>query len=279
MSREGVGSDGPPVLQFVWGQRVFGPCVIQNIRVRERSWDTGILVNAEVSFELEQVPEWVINDGFVDIARPGKQSTVNDPTLPGRTEEQPPPGGAGETGDKEEIPKKDQPGGGGGNNTGDLSQCRNLNSDSKKWEAFEKRVEAKKSGVKGLIATGQEIPGTGLPSSQRFGVTGTFRDFANEYLNLRNTAQSNSFYGSQIRVSTVGFECVNFQRVIDSYNGSVSRTRNISAQEFSKQNADHNQKIIVCSRNIKSIIDKTVVELKCAQPDQLIGPLVPERLR
>jgi hypothetical protein len=107
MSREGVGSDGPPVLQFVWGQRVFGPCVIQNIRVRERSWDTGILVNAEVSFELEQVPEWVINDGFVDIARPGKQSTVNDPTLPGRTEEQPPPGGAGE-----EEEKKDKPGGG-----------------------------------------------------------------------------------------------------------------------------------------------------------------------
>jgi hypothetical protein len=113
MAREGVGSDGPPVLEFVWGQRVFGPCVIQNIRVRERAWDTGILVNAEVSFELEQVPEWTINDGFVDIARPGRQATINDPTLPGRTEEvaqQPPVIGTTPTPGQEE--NKDKPGGG-----------------------------------------------------------------------------------------------------------------------------------------------------------------------
>jgi hypothetical protein len=38
-----------------------------------------------VSFDLEQVPEWTINDGFVDVLRPGRQPTVNDPTLPGRT--------------------------------------------------------------------------------------------------------------------------------------------------------------------------------------------------
>jgi hypothetical protein len=74
------GSDGPPVLEFVWGNRVFGPCVIQNISVREKAWDNGLLVNAEVSFELEQVPEWTINDGFVDILRPGRQPVLNDPT-------------------------------------------------------------------------------------------------------------------------------------------------------------------------------------------------------
>jgi hypothetical protein len=73
------GADGPPVLEFVWGQRVFGPCVIQNIQVREKAWDKGLLVNAEVSFDLEQVPEWTINDGFVDVLRPGRQSTINDP--------------------------------------------------------------------------------------------------------------------------------------------------------------------------------------------------------
>ncbi len=83
MARDGEnGNDGPPVLEFVWGARVFGPCVIQNIRVRERAWDAGALVNAEVSFELEQVPEWTINDGFVDIARPGRMPLVNDPLLP-----------------------------------------------------------------------------------------------------------------------------------------------------------------------------------------------------
>jgi hypothetical protein len=94
------GSDGPPVLEFVWGQRVFGPCVIQNIQVRERAWDKGLLVNAEVSFDLEQVPEWTINDGFVDVLRPGRQSTVNDPLAASKTaggetppadEDQPPP--------------------------------------------------------------------------------------------------------------------------------------------------------------------------------------------
>ena len=82
LARDGEnGADGPPVLEFVWGQRVFGPCVIQNIQVREKAWDKGLLVNAEVSFDLEQVPEWTINDGFVDVLRPGRQSTVNDPTV------------------------------------------------------------------------------------------------------------------------------------------------------------------------------------------------------
>ena len=83
MARDGEnGSDGPPVLEFVWGKRIFGPCVIQNIQVKEKAWDKGILVNAEVSFELEQVPEWTINDGYVDILRPGRQPLVNDPLLP-----------------------------------------------------------------------------------------------------------------------------------------------------------------------------------------------------
>lgn len=81
------GADGPPVLEFVWGKRVFGPCVIQNVQVREKAWDNGLLVNAEVSFELEQVPEWTINDGFVDVLRPGRQSTVNDPLVPASTAE------------------------------------------------------------------------------------------------------------------------------------------------------------------------------------------------
>jgi hypothetical protein len=93
MARDGEnGSDGPPVLEFVWGKRVFGPCVIQNIQVREKAWDKGILVNAEVSFELEQVPEWTINDGYVDILRPGRQPLVNDPLLPQGDYEGPGPG-------------------------------------------------------------------------------------------------------------------------------------------------------------------------------------------
>jgi len=85
MARDGEnGADGPPVLEFIWGRRVFGPCVIQDIKVREKAWDAGYLVNAEVSFTLEQVPEWTINDGFVDVLRPGRQPTLSDPTVSSR---------------------------------------------------------------------------------------------------------------------------------------------------------------------------------------------------
>lgn len=77
-SRGGSGQDGPDILEFVWGKRVFGPCVIKNIVVKEKAWDDGLLVNAEVSFELEKIPEWTINDGFVDVARPAAQPIVNE---------------------------------------------------------------------------------------------------------------------------------------------------------------------------------------------------------
>ena len=122
MAREGEGSDGPPVLEFVWGKRHFGPCVIQNIQVREKAWDKGILVNAEVSFELEQVPEWTINDGFVDVLRPGRQPTVNDPSLASENYRD-----NSTTRDSSEKEKANDDGGGGGQpskNQYDPNLCR-----------------------------------------------------------------------------------------------------------------------------------------------------------
>jgi hypothetical protein len=48
--------------------------VIKNINVKEKMWDEGEVVNAELSFTLEQIPEWTINDGaYVDVARPGRR--------------------------------------------------------------------------------------------------------------------------------------------------------------------------------------------------------------
>jgi hypothetical protein len=74
MARDGDGQAGPHVLEFIWGKRKFGPCVIKNINVKEKMWDEGQVVNAELSFTLEQIPEWTINDGaYVDVARPGRQ--------------------------------------------------------------------------------------------------------------------------------------------------------------------------------------------------------------
>lgn len=142
MARNGEnGIDGPPVLQFVWGDRTFGPCVIQNIRVREQAWDAGNLVNAEVSFELEQVPEWTINDGAVDIARPGRQSLVNDPLLPRSGSQQPDTGaGAGTT-----PSPQNQPGGGGGQPQAGTSNynptlCSAATSSSGNWQKEFDRV-------------------------------------------------------------------------------------------------------------------------------------------
>ncbi len=83
MARDGEGQHGPHVLEFVWGKRVFGPCVIKNINIKEKMWDEGEVVNAEISFTLEQVPEWTINDGFVDVARPGRLSTEGSPAVSG----------------------------------------------------------------------------------------------------------------------------------------------------------------------------------------------------
>lgn len=72
MSRDGGGQDGPDVLEFVWGQKVFGPCVIKDIEISEKAWDGGLVVNAEVSFTLEQIPEWTINDGAVEVYNPSQ---------------------------------------------------------------------------------------------------------------------------------------------------------------------------------------------------------------
>jgi hypothetical protein len=80
MARDGEGQAGPPILEFVWGKRVFGPCVIKEISIKEKMWDEGMVVNAEMSFTLEQVPEWTINDGYVDVARPGRIPMVYDTT-------------------------------------------------------------------------------------------------------------------------------------------------------------------------------------------------------
>jgi hypothetical protein len=81
MARDDAGQHGPHILEFVWGKRVFGPCVIKNVNIKEKMWDEGEVVNAEVSFTLEQIPEWTINDGFVDVARPGRLIVQGDPTI------------------------------------------------------------------------------------------------------------------------------------------------------------------------------------------------------
>jgi hypothetical protein len=71
---------GPRVLEFVWGKRSFGPCVMKDVSITEKMWDDGELVNAEVSFTLVKVPEWTINDGQVSTFDPTAIPLIAPPT-------------------------------------------------------------------------------------------------------------------------------------------------------------------------------------------------------
>lgn len=67
------GQQSPPVLEFVWGKKVFGPCVMEDISVAEQKWDGGELVDATLSFTLKKIPEWVVNDEYINIFDPSGQ--------------------------------------------------------------------------------------------------------------------------------------------------------------------------------------------------------------
>lgn len=64
------GQQSPPVLEFVWGKKVFGPCIMEDISITEQKWDGGELVDATLSFTLKKIPEWVVNDEYINIFNP-----------------------------------------------------------------------------------------------------------------------------------------------------------------------------------------------------------------
>jgi hypothetical protein len=257
MARDGEnGNDGPPVLEFVWGQRVFGPCVIQNIRVRERAWDAGALVNAEVSFELEQVPEWTINDGFVDIARPGRMPLVNDPLLPrsgvGVPAAPETQGGSTNT----TTAPANQPGGG----TADpkklsSTNCNALNSDSRAWQDMGGLANKNKSGLASArvaLIPFFNFPVPVPPGSQSF--QDTYPGNRDKYSKLLEKATSNSFYGSGVNSNTIGSECFNLSSAW-STSGTIP--------ERQKRNSISNDTLIKCSTKIKNAIDSVYNSNQC----------------
>ena len=212
LARDGEnGADGPPVLEFVWGQRVFGPCVIQNIQVREKAWDKGLLVNAEVSFDLEQVPEWTINDGFVDVLRPGRQSTVNDPTVASE--------GYRDTagGDDKKEEEKDKSGGGGGQQPDNL----NLN-EVKKCERVKELYSAFKKLEEKAIRQSKNVPNSDLSV---FAQKRAINDYVREYGVLISNAKRygvlnilNSLIKTPVDPDTLGKNVDNAISKIDKNN-------------------------------------------------------------
>jgi len=248
LARDGEnGADGPPVLEFVWGQRVFGPCVIQNIQVREKAWDKGLLVNAEVSFDLEQVPEWTINDEFVDVLRPGRQSTVNDPTVASE--------GYRDTTGGDDKPPATEPGGGGGRKPdATLSQCKNLSEDAKRWDNFKNEINKKKSGITNLSSPGLPFFNAPFqpPQLPSLSFTSTFPSLLNSYSSLAGRYSGNSFYGKNIKPSVIGDKCFKTRELRNAFNNEIT----IQNVDKRKVNLKYNQVILVCAKNIKSVIEK-----------------------
>lgn len=248
LARDGEnGADGPPVLEFVWGQRVFGPCVIQNIQVREKAWDKGLLVNAEVSFDLEQVPEWTINDGFVDVLRPGRQSTVNDPTVASE-EYRDTAGGDGGT------PAAEPGGGGGRKPDATLSQCKNLSGDARFWSNLENEINKKKSGITNLSPPGLPFFNAPFqpPQLPSLSFTSTFPSLMTSYSRGLFKYSGNSFYGKNIKPSVIGDKCFRRQELLNGFNSEIT----IQNVDKGKVNFKYNQVILVCTKNIKSVIEK-----------------------
>lgn len=179
MAREGGGQAGPPILEFVWGKRVFGPCVIKDISIKEKMWDEGEVVNAELSFVLEQIPEWTINDGYVDVARPGKIPMVYDATEPsGKV-------GAGTTAPGATSPSDTPPGGGAGSpgqkpatsaQPADFVACKNLRDLQLNAIAFNPAP-----GYYSPDLSGSLIPGIGSGLGQKGPYQSNFTKNLNTY--------------------------------------------------------------------------------------------------
>lgn len=190
MSRDGGGQDGPDVLEFVWGKRVFGPCIIKDIEVTEKAWDNGLVVNAEVSFTLEQIPEWTINDGAVSVYNPSQLPLSNAQSLlssaagtvgAGTTS----PGGAG-------APSPDGGGGGGspdqkdgGSNQGELSQ---LTAEEK---SFYRKCQNAQNVAENFAKISEKIKPSVNPFSSNFTTSKQeIRAAMTKYINLYNSMKS-----------------------------------------------------------------------------------------
>jgi hypothetical protein len=251
MARDGEnGSDGPPVLEFVWGKRVFGPCVIQNIQVREKAWDKGILVNAEVSFELEQVPEWTINDGYVDILRPGRQPLVNDPLLPRSTP------------DSTATPRpKDTPGGGNPKPV-NLADCVSLYSQRKLINDIEfTTVRLKKRPL--LIST-QRGANQGLPLSNKNWILKIFDSFILTPPGRPGQAVSEAREKAQKIIDSRECKSETYRQ---SFEYAIDQAYQSGSNVDKKiKNIDnyYTDFAIKCIRSYKKLVDEEISNLKCS---------------
>jgi len=247
MARDGEGQHGPHVLEFVWGKRVFGPCVIKNVNIKEKMWDEGEVVNAELSFTLEQVPEWTINDGFVDVARPGRLATEGNPAVSGSSANNPSGTAAPSTESPNPGPAQ-SPAQKPSSSVNIAGQCKSIVSDREYLQRIINEVQSKLEGVGGL-----EYGPLGILKSDTRSV---FKQNLEQYKRTFQKYSGNSFYKPSMREGVLGAKCTKTSSIEYSWNNSGNasvRTKDRNA----------NSALLTCYKNILSVVNKEFNSNKC----------------
>lgn len=248
MSREGEGQYGPHVLEFVWGKRSFGPCVIKNIDVKEKMWDEGEVVNAELSFTLEQIPEWTINDGaYVDVARPGRQPLANDPIESNNADN--PSGTAAPSTESPNPGPAQSPAQKPSSSVNIAGQCKSIISDREYLQRIINEVQSKLEGVGGL-----EYGPLGILKSDTRSV---FKQNLGQYKRTFQKYSGNSFYKPSMREGILGVKCINTSSIEYSWNNSGNALVRI-------KDRNANSALLTCYKNILSVVNKQFNSNKCS---------------
>ncbi len=233
---------GPRVLEFVWGKKSFGPCVIKDITISEKMWDEGLLVNAEANFTLERVPEWTINDGYVSTYDATAQSTVGIPT-----KKNPPPSGP----DAEEKPAAPAPPStpSNFNNQSDYQQCTQLG-------------ETIRAG-KQVVASLREKVNGGADSDTGLIFYNNLSQNITTYLNFLNKAGSSAS-------NTGGTLKYNYSKCSPESMGQL-RSENslalpnnlIKTNEEKRRIKTDNQKVVQCAFDVQTSLEALYIGTKC----------------
>jgi hypothetical protein len=196
-----------------------------------------------VSFTLEQVPEWTINDGFVDVARPGRQQLMANPTLTNTT--------AASNGSPDPNPSAGKSGSQKPAETPQtvIDQCKAIISDQKYIQTLITNISSKLEGIEGLVY--------GPFGILRTDNTSVFIKNVGDYRRIFEKYSRNSLYKSSMTAGTLGANCVDISPIVYSW-------RNSGNALVRQKDKIANQQLLICYRSIKSVIDKKAKEGKCS---------------
>lgn len=246
---------GPKVLEFVWGKKCFGPCVIKDIQVNEKMWDNGLLVNAEVSFTLVRVPEWTVNDGQVSTYDPSALPPISSPSAPSV-------GVGTDTPDEREKP---QPPETQEETFGTFQQCKNIQSDTDAAQQVSNKIKSNSYDQGGgfIYAGSLAFPGADNYEPTFPGNLSTYNSALSKY-------KSNSFYSPYI-AGSLGKKCLNpnYYLKTDGYDrdyrvlgGEDKATKDQKKEIDRKRNAE----LLSCADQLASIrgpLEEAYRGLKC----------------